>query len=130
MELKRILANDTKSATEKAMALYGRNVLVISNHSVGGQTELVVAIDIEEPAQAGGGDNSASVLLNSGTGFKQQLAKAQLQPKTAAAKEDAKDVFQDTASNRSLPVRQSEPKTGKDFASGEIMDLILSLIHI
>ena len=47
MELKRILAHDTKSATEKAMALYGRNVLVISNHMVGGQTELVVAIDIE-----------------------------------------------------------------------------------
>ena len=47
MELKRILANDTKSATERAMALYGRNVLVISNHSVGGQTELVVALDID-----------------------------------------------------------------------------------
>ena len=48
MELKRILANDTKSATERAMALYGRNVLVISNHTVGGQTELVVALDIDE----------------------------------------------------------------------------------
>ena len=124
MELKRILANDTKSATEKAMALYGRNVLVISNHSVGGQTELVVAIDIEEPSQAGGGDASAAVLLNSSTGFKQQLAKAQSQPKTAAAKEGAKEVFQDAAGDRSLPVRQAEPKTGKDFASGEIMDLI------
>ena len=52
MELKRILAHDTKSATEKAMALYGRNVLVISNHMVGGQTELVVAIDIEDQAEA------------------------------------------------------------------------------
>ena len=122
MELKRILANDTKSATEKAMALYGRNVLVISNHSIGGQTELVVAIDIEETAQ--GGDASAAVLLNSSTGFKQQLAKAQSQPKNAAAKDSAKNVFQDAAPDRSLPVRQADPKTVQDFASGEIMDLI------
>ena len=48
MELKRILARDTKTANERAIALYGRNVLVISNHTVGGQTELVVAIDIDE----------------------------------------------------------------------------------
>ncbi len=48
MELKRILANDTKSATDLAMKLYGHDVLVISNHTVGGQTELVVALDIDE----------------------------------------------------------------------------------
>lgn len=47
MELKRILARDTKTANERAIALYGRNVLVISNHTVGGQTELVVAVDID-----------------------------------------------------------------------------------
>lgn len=113
MELKRILANDTKSATEKAMALYGRNVLVISNHSIGGQTELVVAIDIEETAQGGGGDASAAVLLNSSTGFKQQLAKAQSQPKSEAAKETAKEVFKNASSDRSLAVLQAEAKTGQ-----------------
>ena len=48
MELKRILANDTKSATDLAIKLCGRDVLVISNHTVGGQTELVVALDIDE----------------------------------------------------------------------------------
>ena len=47
MELKRILANDTKSATDIAMKLYGRDVLVVSNHTVGAQTELVVALDID-----------------------------------------------------------------------------------
>lgn len=46
MELKRILARDTRSATEQAMALYGRDVLIISNHRVGGQTELVIALDL------------------------------------------------------------------------------------
>lgn len=48
MELKRILARDTRSATEKAMALYGPDVLIISNHRVEGQTELIVALDIAE----------------------------------------------------------------------------------
>ena len=48
MELKRILANDAKTANDRAMALYGRDVLVISNHTVGGQTELIVALDIDE----------------------------------------------------------------------------------
>jgi len=48
MELKRILANDTKSATDLAMRLCGRDVLIISNHTVEGQTELVVAIDVDK----------------------------------------------------------------------------------
>ena len=53
MELKRILARDTRSATEQAIALYGPDVLVISNHQVDGQTELVVALDVQpEPAPA------------------------------------------------------------------------------
>jgi flagellar biosynthesis GTPase FlhF len=47
MELKRILARDTRSATEQAMALYGKDVLIISNHRVGGQTELVIALEVE-----------------------------------------------------------------------------------
>jgi flagellar biosynthesis GTPase FlhF len=46
MELKRILARDTRSATEQAMALYGPDVLIISNNRVAGQTELVVALDV------------------------------------------------------------------------------------
>lgn len=46
MELKRILARDTRSATEQAMALYGPDVLIISNNRVSGQTELVVALDV------------------------------------------------------------------------------------
>lgn len=47
MELKRILARDTRSAMEQAIKTYGPDVLVISNHQVAGQTELVVAIEVE-----------------------------------------------------------------------------------
>lgn len=51
MELQRILARDTRSATEQALSRFGPNVLVISNHRVAGQTELVVAVDVEAPSQ-------------------------------------------------------------------------------
>jgi flagellar biosynthesis GTPase FlhF len=50
MELKRILARDTRSATEKAILMYGPDVLIISNTRVEGQTELIVAMDISETA--------------------------------------------------------------------------------
>ena len=48
MELKRILSRDTRSATEKAMAMFGPDVLIISNHRVEGQTELIVALDVAD----------------------------------------------------------------------------------
>lgn len=46
MQLKRILARDSRTATDQAIALYGADVLIISNHQVNGQTELVVALDV------------------------------------------------------------------------------------
>ena len=45
MELKRILARDSRAANEKALQLYGPDVLVISSQRVDNQTELIVAID-------------------------------------------------------------------------------------
>ena len=45
MELKRILAKDARSANEKAVALYGPEVMVISCNKVDHQMELIVAID-------------------------------------------------------------------------------------
>ncbi len=47
MELKRIIARDTRAANEKAVALYGPDVLVISTSKVRGKTELIVAVDVE-----------------------------------------------------------------------------------
>ena len=46
MEIQRILARDTKTATDKAIAQFGPDVLIISNNRVNGQTELLVAADI------------------------------------------------------------------------------------
>lgn len=50
MELQRILARDARSATEQALRRFGPNVFVISNHRVAGQTELVVAVDVQASA--------------------------------------------------------------------------------
>jgi flagellar biosynthesis protein FlhF len=50
MELKRILARDSRSANEKAIQLYGSNVLIISSQRLDNQTELIVATDVEPSA--------------------------------------------------------------------------------
>ena len=46
MELKRIIARDSRSANEKAIQLYGPDVLIISSQRVDQQTELIVAVDV------------------------------------------------------------------------------------
>lgn len=54
MELKRIIARDSRSANEKAIQLYGPEVLIISSQRVDQQTELIVAVDVpdESPCEA------------------------------------------------------------------------------
>jgi flagellar biosynthesis protein FlhF len=79
MELKRILANDTKSATDIAMKLYGRDVLVVSNHTVGAQTELVVALDVDEQSIETSDQHSSNrrELTQPAGNFRSQLVLAQ-----------------------------------------------------
>lgn len=60
MELKRILAKDLRRASEKAVALYGKDVLFVSNSRVNGMTEVIVAVEVmpeitEAPADRGNG---------------------------------------------------------------------------
>lgn len=52
MELKRILARDSRSANEKAIQLYGANVLVISSQKLDQQIELIVAVDLDAESAA------------------------------------------------------------------------------
>ena len=70
MELKRILAKDLRRATEKAVALYGQDVLFVSNSRANGMIEVIVAVDVNpEPwveARAGGdGERFGEVLHQS-----------------------------------------------------------------
>jgi flagellar biosynthesis protein FlhF len=52
MELKRILARDSRAANEKAIQLYGQDVLIISSQRLDNQTELIVAIDMDATVEA------------------------------------------------------------------------------
>jgi flagellar biosynthesis GTPase FlhF len=92
MELKRILARDTKTANERAIALYGRNVLVISNHTVGGQTELVVAVDIDESSDQT--TNPVVAAVSAGTHEAAQPAKSRdfAEVMSAVSRPDRKSV--------------------------------------
>ena len=48
MELIRILAKDSRSATEEVLKKYGDDALIISNQRINGKNELIVAVDLEE----------------------------------------------------------------------------------
>ena len=52
MELKRILARDSRAANEKAIQLYGKDVLIISSQRLDNQTELIVAVDLDAKSEA------------------------------------------------------------------------------
>ena len=51
MELKRILARDSRSANEKAIQLYGKEAMIISSQRVDDQIELVIAVDTDESSE-------------------------------------------------------------------------------
>jgi len=135
MELKRILARDTKTANERAIALYGRNVLVISNHTVGGQTELVVAVDIDESSDQT--TNPVVAAVSAGTHEAAQPTKSRdfaevmsavSRPQTAAPKEPATQRASVLAAAQSFDMQLSKSASEvqeRDMLHGrEIMDLI------
>ena len=108
MELQRILAPDTRSATDKATALFGQNVLVISNHRVNGQTELVIAVDIDEQLSLTHDDRA----LRPASDFGHQLARLQQQPMASQEK---------SARQASGPTNEDQ----RDYLrSREIVDLV------
>lgn len=135
MELKRILARDTKTANERAIALYGRNVLVISNHTVGGQTELVVAVDIDESSDQT--TNPVVAAVSAGLHEAAQPAKSRdfaevmsavSRPQAAAPKEPSTQRASVLAAAQSFDMQLTKSASEvqeRDMVRGrEIMDLI------
>ena len=138
MELKRILAKDTRSATEQAMALYGKDVLIISNHRVGGQTELVIALEVETVEMEAGDEElmlneeavattsmengpfkSAETKLKDSAGFDDHLANALLGPLRAAAI----NTESKTTPAMTLAEQTRENERGKEIVSLVIEEL-------
>ena len=107
MELKRILAKDIRRATEKAVALYGQDVLFVSNSRVNGMTEVIVAVDVApepwaEAGDKGDGERFGQALYQS---FK-ALDQGETSPADDAGSED-----------HPLPVRKTDYKTHKRAAA-------------
>jgi len=138
MELKRILARDTRSATEQAMALYGKDVLIISNHRVSGQTELVIALEVETVEMEASEDDlptiekkvdstsieetpvkEAETKAKDGAGFDDHLANALLGPLRAAAINTEAQAMP----AMTLAEQNRENKRGKEIVSLVIEEL-------
>jgi len=116
MQLKRILARDTRSATDKAIALYGSDVLIISNHLVNGQTELVVALDLPEAESASTASLARAVSLLD-TPLKKSV------PASTATPEAVN--FLDTLKQAERPTSEANPQDARDYLRGrEIVDLV------
>ncbi|MEY3520426.1 MAG: Signal recognition particle 54 kDa protein [Pseudomonadota bacterium] len=94
MELKRILARDSRSANEKAIQLYGSDVLIISTQRLDNQTELIVAVDLDaQPApevsapavvEANGQDAAAAPFVPFSKLFQSASSLAPLLPEAAS----------------------------------------------
>jgi flagellar biosynthesis GTPase FlhF len=131
MELKRILARDARSAHDKAIALYGRDALVISSSQVNGQTELIVAADIAP---------SSSDLLGSPKAQDIRLHtsdSASAQQAAPMAFKTFEDAMQDTLSGRVEPEMTVAPVSAAEFSpqeqqlrGKEIVDLVRQEIQM
>ena len=47
MELKRVLAKDSRTALEEINEKYGENAVIVESNKIQGKIEMIVAIDIE-----------------------------------------------------------------------------------
>jgi flagellar biosynthesis GTPase FlhF len=126
MELKRILARDTRSATEQAMALYGKDVLIISNHRVGGQTELVIALEVETVEMEASEEEVqvteetvAETKASDAAGFEDHLANALLAPIRAAA------IQTDASAMSAAPAMTLAEQTRENERGREIVSLVI-----
>jgi flagellar biosynthesis protein FlhF len=114
MELKRIIARDGRSATEKAIALYGADVLIVANHPLDGQTELIVAVDID--CDSSTGDSRSAALANGASAPAPSTpslahAPAGIDSQAFRAFDEAMQLVRDAAPEvaRSVALRSSEP---------------------
>ena len=128
MQLKRILARDTRSATEKAIALYGSDVLIISNHLVNGQTELVVALDLPETASASS-PARADTLLDATSKKTPPVAASQPEQRhfrdSLIQAEWEASAPLETESKSTLKTSAPNPQDARDYLRGrEIVDLV------
>ena len=131
MELKRILARDARTAHDKAIALYGRDALVISSSQVNGQTELIVAADIAgESSDIMGTPRAQDIRLHGAESASAQRAS----PMPFKTFDDA---MQDTLNGRIEPELVVPPVGFQEFSAdqqqlrgAEIVDMVRQEIQM
>ena len=74
MELKRILANDLRAATEKAIKIYGPNTLVVSSERISGGVEVIVATDFSQNTDLANPPINSAAQQNKRTSLDKSLA--------------------------------------------------------
>ena len=110
MELKRILAKDIRRATEKAVALYGKDVLFVSNAKVNGMTEVIVAVDVAPETLLETSD------LGDGQRFNQVLKQSFREVENGATASLAPEI---------TPPAQKNDEDQRDYIRGrEIVDMV------
>ena len=131
MELKRILARDARSAHDKAIALYGRDALVISSSQVNGQTELIVAADIAAETSDIMGTPRAQDIRLHGAESASALRASPMPFKTF------EDAMQDTLNGRIEPEMVVPPVGFQEFSADqqqlrgkEIVDMVRQEIQM
>jgi flagellar biosynthesis GTPase FlhF len=145
MELRRILARDLRAATEKAVALYGENVLVISNDQVHGQTEVIVAVELEPDPVAMRLADRESVPVSADASDRESRLEPRFEPlafgevlndalasRDSSEEDDApaqtysrKTVAKKTANAQEAAKEEAEQSKGRDqIRAREIVDLV------
>ncbi len=94
MRLERVIAKDSRRATEQVIATYGPDALIVSNQRVNGMTEIVVAVDTEidetqaSPAAAPPSSEDNPFAPWSKTAFSRSLQQSLKQPSDDQAPAD------------------------------------------
>ncbi|MEO0316702.1 MAG: Signal recognition particle 54 kDa protein [Pseudomonadota bacterium] len=137
MELKRILAKDLRRATEKAVKLYGEDVLFVSNAKVNGQHEVIVAVDLapESVELAPGKGDAARFGAALHASFRELEAGATATDTIAVDDDDeehtyeaplkAKKAAAQSAHAAPAPVASRQAEDHRDYIRGrEIVDMV------
>ena len=105
MELKRIIARDSRAANDKAIQLYGPDVLVISSQRVDNQMELIVAVDVAPETTAAQPAQAAAVAPAAPA---QDQADARQKARQEARQQVFSEVFKVSVENASAPEKTEE----------------------
>ena len=64
MELKRLIAEDSKSALQRVRTTYGEDALIVSTNKIGSKTEVICAVDLMPENEPFIEDNEANPTVN------------------------------------------------------------------